>query len=248
MALSSTVRRRMIAAVVALPILTVTAVPAARQNVWRTIVPRADAEPSATHLEAVLADRKLHVTLPSGETKTYDVAIGTKAYPTPTGRFTITRIIWNPGWVPPNSGWAKGKRARRPGDSGNPMKVAKIFFKQPDYYIHGTGHVESLGTAASHGCLRMHPDEVAELGTTLMQAGGVSHDWEWVKRTLRLGSTRTVNLKQPVRLTILAQRQTPEPPAAPPATAAPLPDSASIPVGGQGPGDTTATPLPVQPR
>lgn len=209
-------RRRLIFAALALPALAAVAIPSARTAVWRTLIPRAAATESASHLEAVLADRKLYVTLASGEVKTYDVAIGTPDYPTPTGAFSIRRIVWNPGWVPPASGWARGKRSRGPSDPGNPMKVAKIFFKQPDYYIHGTGHVESLGTAASHGCLRMHPDQVAELGSALMQAGGVSHDWEWVKRTLRVGSTRSINLKQPIRLTIVGQRAEPAADARPP--------------------------------
>lgn len=239
MAISRALRRSIIAAAVAVPLAGIFAVPATRQAAWRALVPRADATESSVALEAVLADRKLHVTMPSGEVKTYDVAIGTRAYPTPTGRFTISRIIWNPGWVPPNSKWARGKRARGPGDPGNPMKVAKIFFKQPDYYIHGTGHVESLGTAASHGCLRMHPDEVAELGAVLMQAGGVSHDWDWVKRTLRVGETRTINLKQPIRMTVLPSRPEPAPAPAPQAdTLAAPPAPLPIPVGGQGPSDT----------
>ncbi|MBA3889611.1 MAG: L,D-transpeptidase [Gemmatimonadaceae bacterium] len=230
MTLSRSSRRRIIGAAFAVPLLAVAIIPASRQAAWRTIVPRADATESAIALEAVLGDRKLHVTLANGEVKTYNVAIGTRAYPTPTGQFTISRIIWNPGWVPPNSKWARGKKATGPKDPGNPMKVAKIFFKQPDYYIHGTGHVESLGTAASHGCLRMHPDEVAELGAMLMQAGGVSHDWDWVKRTLRVGDSRTINLKQPVRMTVRASRPPPAPVAEPDTAVAAPSDTVLIPV------------------
>lgn len=201
--------RRIAGGSIAVLALAALAVPAARQTIWRAVAPSAGAEAADVVLEAVLADRVLHVSMPDGSVRTYSVAIGTPRYPTPTGSFTIRRIVWNPGWVPPNSRWARGKRATGPGDPANPMKVAKIFFKQPDYYIHGTGHIESLGTAASHGCLRMHPDEVAELGTVLMQAGGVAHDWDWVKRTLRLGSTRTVNLARPIRITIVRDRPVP---------------------------------------
>lgn len=241
MALPTKTHRRFIVAGLTLPILAILAMPAARQAAWRSVAPRAGAEASATTLEAVLADRKLHVTLANGEVKTYDVAIGTPAYPTPTGQFTIRRIVWNPGWVPPASKWARGKRARGPGDPANPMKVAKIFFKQPDYYIHGTGHVESLGTAASHGCLRMHPDEVAELGAVVMQAGGVSHDWDWVKRTLHVGGTRTVNLKTPVRLTVIPQRAPSADSVVTPVVDSARSDTTPIPVSGQGPSDTTTS-------
>jgi hypothetical protein len=154
-------------------------------------------------LHAVLAERKLYL-LSAGDTvKVYDVAIGTPDYPTPTGQFMIRRIIWNPGWTPPpESEWARGLEPREPGDPRNPMKTAKLFFREPDYYIHGTGDVTSLGTAASHGCLRMHPDDVAMLASEIMTAGGVKHDWSWVKRTLRLGRSRTVNVGRPVPLTI----------------------------------------------
>lgn len=239
---SNTRKRRIIAAAVLLPLLAVVAVPESRDAAWQLVVPQADASAAVVELQAVLADRKLHVTMPDGSEKTYDVAIGTRSYPTPTGNFAIRRIIWNPGWVPPASKWARGKRARGPGDPANPMKVAKIFFKQPDYYIHGTGHVESLGTAASHGCLRMHPDEVAELGALVMEAGGVSHDWEWVKRTLRIGSTRTVNLKRPVRISIVPDRPEPVQPA--PAPADSLAPTDSIPTGGTGPADSVGVPVP----
>lgn len=245
MPFSTTVLRRSVVAALAAGALAIALVPAARQLAWRTLMPRAEAGASETSLEAVLADRKLHVSLANGTVKTYDVAIGTSAYPTPTGSFRISRIVWNPGWVPPNSKWARGKRARGPQDPGNPMKVAKIFFKEPDYYIHGTWHVESLGTAASHGCLRMHPDQVAELGAALMQAGGVSHDWEWVKRTLRVGSTRTINLKKPVRLTILAQRSQPviQLPVADSTASAP-----AVRAGDKGPADTVAVDTTSRPR
>ena len=154
-------------------------------------------------LTAVLAERKLYLRNGLDTARVFDVAIGAPDFPTPAGSFSIRRIIWNPGWTPPpDAEWARGQRAREPGDPRNPMKTAKIFFQEPDYYIHGTGDVNSMGQAASHGCLRMRPEDVASLASQLMAAGGVKHDWSWVKRTLRLGSTRTVNLGIAVPLTI----------------------------------------------
>lgn len=160
-------------------------------------------EPQTWSLHAVLAERKLYLLAAGDTVKAYDVAIGTPDYPTPTGTFMVRRIIWNPAWTPPpGSDWARGLQPREPGDPRNPMKTAKIFFREPDYYVHGTGDVNSLGTAASHGCLRMHPDDVAMLASEIMTAGGVRHDWSWVKRTLRLGRSRTVNIGRPVPLII----------------------------------------------
>ncbi|HEY0994560.1 MAG TPA: L,D-transpeptidase [Gemmatimonadaceae bacterium] len=170
------------------------------------VIPGASADDASqpVNLWAITGTHELYIM--RGQTDTvhiYDVATGTTRYPTPKGTFRIRKIVWNPGWTPPpDADWARGKRARGPGDPGNPMKVAKIFFKEPDYYIHGTGDTNSLGWDASHGCIRMHPDDVARVAQVVMNAGGVAHDWDWVKRTLHIGDTRTINLKQPVTLTV----------------------------------------------
>ena len=71
--------------------------------------------------------------------KSYDVAVGAAEHPTPTGNFNIKKLVWNPAWVPPDVKWAKGSTAKSPGQAANPMKMVKIFFQEPDYYIHGTG-------------------------------------------------------------------------------------------------------------
>ena len=166
-----------------------------------TTIARQDSAVFALH--AVLAERKLYEMRGTDTVKVYDVAVGQPEYPTPVGAYTVRHIIWNPGWTPPpDAEWARGQQPREPGDPRNPMKTAKIFFHDPDYYIHGTGDVESMGEAASHGCLRMRPADVAQLASEVMTAGGVKHDWSWVKRTLRIGSTREVYLSRPVTLTV----------------------------------------------
>jgi murein L,D-transpeptidase YcbB/YkuD len=83
------------------------------------------------------------------------------------------------------------------------MKVAKIFFREPDYYIHGTGQVNSLGDAASHGCLRMDPDEVAELAQFLMNNGGQPREEGWFSRVIHMRwKTHTVTLTKPITLVV----------------------------------------------
>src|SRR5512146_235025 len=109
----------------------------------------------------------------------YDVAVGSKDKPTPTGSFNIRKIVWNPPWHPPDEKWARGKTAKGPGDPDNPMKRVKIFFSEPDYYIHGTDALDSLGAAESHGCLRMHPDDVTDLARMVMTAGGKPQPEPW---------------------------------------------------------------------
>src|SRR3954469_1316693 len=89
------------------------------------------------------------------DVKAFPVSVGVKAHQTPQGHFGIRHIVWNPSWHPPKAAWAKGKQAAGPASASNPMKVVKIFFQEPDYYIHGTDHEDKLGAAASHGCIRM---------------------------------------------------------------------------------------------
>ena len=138
------------------------------------------------------------------DVKTYDVSVGTKKHPTPNGTYRINHIVWNPAWVPPpDAKWAKGKQPTKPGDKKNPMKVVKIFFKEPDYYIHGTDQIESLGSDASHGCLRMAPDEVADLAKLIMEHGGQPRDENWFWRIIHSRrEEKVVYLTNPVSLTI----------------------------------------------
>ncbi|GAC1419958.1 MAG: hypothetical protein PVSMB1_05760 [Gemmatimonadaceae bacterium] len=155
-------------------------------------------------LRAELAARVLLVESGAGRLKTYSIAVGQDTHPTPLGTFSIRKIVWNPSWhPPPNADWAKGKTAKGPGDSGNPMKVVKIFFREPDYYIHGTNDVESLGSAASHGCLRMDPADVADLAKLIMEHGGQPHDENWFWRVIHSRrEEKVVYLDTPVPLTI----------------------------------------------
>ena len=83
------------------------------------------------------------------------------------------------------------------------MKVVKIFFQEPDYYIHGTGDVESLGSAASHGCLRMDPTEVAELAKIIMEHGGQPREENWFWRIIHSRrEEKVIYLDNPVSLTV----------------------------------------------
>jgi len=94
--------------------------------------------------------------------KTYEIAIGQSAYPTPTGRYAVIEKKKDPAWFPPNSPWAKGLGPIPPGP-GNPLGTRWIGTSAPAIGMHGTYADYSVGTAASHGCLRMHIPDVEEL-------------------------------------------------------------------------------------
>src|SRR5258706_8263636 len=129
----------------------------------KSFVGHAGAEPATEgaplRIDASLSARTLTLRVGDDPLVSYPIAIGKYGKPTPTGTFSIGKIVWNPAWIPPDEEWARKKKPEAPGAKLNPMKVVKIFFKEPDYYIHGTSDVESLGDAASHGCLRMDPDD-----------------------------------------------------------------------------------------
>ena len=161
---------------------------------------RTNTETAASlQLRVDLSARELQVIEGGDVVESYPVAIGKPSYPTPKGTFRIRRIIWNPRWVPPDSKWAKNKIARAPGDPKNPMGRVKIFFQEPDYYIHGTREVDSLGQAESHGCIRMRNSDVVALAQRVMAAGGKPAEEGFIRRVInRVRSTREVRLSSPV--------------------------------------------------
>lgn len=167
-----------------------------------------DREAAATPVEALtlsasLDARILTVRVADSVVATYAVSVGADGHPTPTGTFQISKLIWNPRWVPPRQPWARGKTAKAPGDPDNPMQTVKIFFKEPDYYIHGTPATASLGEAASKGCLRMDPQEVAQVAKWVMEHGGEPRPPSWFERIRRLaGREHIVRLAKPITLTI----------------------------------------------
>jgi L,D-transpeptidase catalytic domain len=96
--------------------------------------------------------------------KGYGVAVGLPEYPTPTGLFAIQTKQVNPTWTAPNSPWA-GELAGQQvagGAAGNPLK-ARWMGVSGAVGIHGTGMPWSIGTRASHGCIRMTVPDVIDL-------------------------------------------------------------------------------------
>jgi lipoprotein-anchoring transpeptidase ErfK/SrfK len=95
--------------------------------------------------------------------KTYGVAVGQPAYPTPSGLFSITNKQVNPTWSVPNSPWAGELQGTtvEGGSAANPLKARWMGIVN-GVGIHGTGEDYSIGSRASHGCIRMHvPDVIA---------------------------------------------------------------------------------------
>jgi hypothetical protein len=136
------------------------------------------------------------------ELRRYPVSVGKRGHETPVGRFTIGRAEWNPSWTPPDRAWARDARPAAPGDPGNPMGRVKLFFA-PLYFIHGTTDVQNLGSPASHGCVRMHNDDVVALATLLHERAGANVPASSIPGILRNRRvTRHASFQRPVELVI----------------------------------------------
>ena len=96
--------------------------------------------------------------------KSYRIAVGQVGLETPAGLYHVQNKAINPAWHVPNSAWA-GKLAGKviPGGApDNPLKARWLgIFDGAG--IHGTDALYSLGTAASHGCIRMAIPDVEEV-------------------------------------------------------------------------------------
>jgi lipoprotein-anchoring transpeptidase ErfK/SrfK len=96
--------------------------------------------------------------------KEYTVAVGALGFDTPAGLYHIQNKAVDPAWSVPNSDWA-GDLAGTVVPGGvpeNPLK-ARWLGIYDGAGIHGTDQTYSLGTAASHGCIRMAIPDVIEV-------------------------------------------------------------------------------------
>lgn len=150
-----------------------------------------------------LGARRLYVMEDGAAVRSYPVAVGSPKHPTPTGNYAIRHIVWNPRWVPPDAKWARNKKPKDPGAKDNPVGSVKMFFADPDYYIHGTREYDSLGEAESHGCVRMANPTVIDLAQEVMAHGGKPVPEGWVDRVLdHFRETRQVYLSRPIPVTV----------------------------------------------
>jgi lipoprotein-anchoring transpeptidase ErfK/SrfK len=97
--------------------------------------------------------------------KTYGIAVGQVGLETPAGLYHIQNKAVNPAWTMPNSDWVapadRGKVVPG-GTAENPLKARWLgIFDGAG--IHGTDAESSIGSAASHGCVRMRIPDVIEL-------------------------------------------------------------------------------------
>jgi len=130
----------------------------------------------------------------------YPVAVGDSAWPTPRGVFSVTRVEWDPWWVPPASEWARADTITPPGPR-NPMGRVKLYFQEL-YFIHGTPDPRSLGRPASHGCIRVSNSAAVELAVLIQEHGSSIDSATLASLAAGRGRTRVFTLDRPVPLEI----------------------------------------------
>lgn len=141
----------------------------------RVVHPRVDTVPPEITKEELGEEYPTYLTIDRGGytlrlfkdlelVKEYSIAVGAAGYDTPTGLYSVTDKSVDPDWYVPDAEWA-GDLAGTVVPGGTPENP--LVNRWLGFYngagIHGTNEIDSLGTSASHGCIRMHPDEVIHL-------------------------------------------------------------------------------------
>jgi len=113
-------------------------------------------------LEIKLSRRRVTVYRGKTPIKTYAIAVGRPGWETPKGTYKVRQMFRNPTWVHP----LKKGISIPGGDPENPLGRYWIgFWTDGKNWIgfHGTPNPKSVGTAASHGCIRMYNQDIEEL-------------------------------------------------------------------------------------
>jgi lipoprotein-anchoring transpeptidase ErfK/SrfK len=96
--------------------------------------------------------------------RTYPVATAMPAYTTPVGVWSVVSKQENPTWYnPAPDTWGAGLPPSIPPGPGNPLGTRALYLNAPGIRIHGTYDSGSIGTYASHGCIRMNIADVEAL-------------------------------------------------------------------------------------
>jgi L,D-transpeptidase ErfK/SrfK len=101
--------------------------------------------------------------------RAYPITVGRRTWPTPVGAFTIMSKETDPVWDVPVSIQREMAQQGKPvitrmaASPANPLGRHWLGLSLPSLGIHGTNAPSSIYAFASHGCIRMHPEDIADL-------------------------------------------------------------------------------------
>lgn len=101
-----------------------------------------------------LTTQRMNVSVDGSHYATYKVSTGRRGYTTPTGRYRVQRMT-------------RMHYSRKYHNSPMPNSI----FYHGGFAIHGTGAISRLGRVASHGCVRLHPNNARELYDLVQSEG-----------------------------------------------------------------------------
>jgi L,D-transpeptidase ErfK/SrfK len=97
-------------------------------------------------------------------THSWDVATAKPGWVTPVGEWNLYQKRENPTWYnPAQDTWGADLPPMIAPGPGNPLGTRAIYLNAPGIRIHGTYSTSSIGTYASHGCIRMYISDSEEL-------------------------------------------------------------------------------------
>lgn len=95
--------------------------------------------------------------------RNYAVGVGALRFPTPPGAYYIRSKAKNPAWRNPGSAWARGMPGYIAPGPRNPLGTRALRLDRGALVIHGTPQPWTIGSRASHGCIRMKRPDVEQL-------------------------------------------------------------------------------------
>ncbi len=101
------------------------------------------------------SSQKMTVSVDGEKTYTWLVSTGARGYSTPSGTYTPFRM-------------ERDHFSKEWDDAPMPYS---IFFTPVGHAIHGSPYTKRLGTRASHGCVRLAPENAAKLFSLVQQTG-----------------------------------------------------------------------------
>ena len=144
--------------------------------------------------------------------KTYEIGIGKKSHPLPSGDREASQVIFNPNWIPPNSTWVRQMRGVNPGeritadDPRNPLGKIKIPLGNA-YLIHEAAKPSDIGSLVSHGCARVLTEDLFDLAEQIITARSLPMSQADIERA-KNGTERIIQrLETPIPVIISYETQ-----------------------------------------
>ena len=113
-----------------------------------------------------LSEMRLYYFSPKGKSSntvvTFAIGIGDEGKDTPVGKFKVIQKLKNPRWVVPPSIRRERPELPKvvPPGPENPLGTHALRLSSKSIMIHGTNRPFAVGRKASHGCIRLYPEDI----------------------------------------------------------------------------------------